>query len=577
MKLSMMKIKYILFLFSFYFCLPAQSEVSYSRELTEIFSKLDNMILQREVYWLKKEERIKMLRNRIDIRASLEERFHTNKVLYEEYYVYNADSAMAYVTENLRIASLLKRKDWEYTWKINKSFLLSATGLLKEAEDEMRGIPVHELSDNAKVDYYSQMQYLLSHFSQYTGSESEEVQRSYLDKELLYRDSVYMAARPDHPLYLWYKGCKLQFDGVDSMRAVIPELQKAIQFSSLENRYDAMNAYILGSIYRDLNDMENYMKYLAYSSMADIVSCNKDIASLEELGIYLFSLGDIDRAYAYTNYCLQNALFYKNRVRIMGISSTIDQINAVYQERMRQQGERVQSYLFAVSILSAVLILAILYIYQKLRQLAMSRSKLHEMNEELNRHVDNLSEAQRQLKEVNEKLHSLNVELKDVNAQLRESNYVKEEYIGYVFSLCSNYISKLDEYRKNISRKIKTNQIDAVKAMTDRPTIAQSELKEFYKNFDAIFLHVYPSFVSDFNALLHPEEQIVLKEGELLNTELRIYALVRLGINDSVKIADFLHCSPQTVYNNRLKVRNKAIIPKEQFAETVRLLGKMKE
>lgn len=558
-------------------CLPVRSEISYSHELEEIFFKLDYMILQREDYRLKKEERIKMLRNRMDMRASLEERFHINKVLYDEYYVYNADSAMLYVTDNLRIASLLKRKDWEYTWRINKSFLLSATGLLKEAEDEMQSIPVHELSDIAKVDYYSQMQYLFSHFGQYTGSESEAVQRSYLDKELLYRDSVYMVARPDHPLYLWYKGCKLQYDGVDSMRMVIPELQKAIHFSALDNRYDAMNAYILGSIYRDLDDMENYMKYLAFSSMADIVSCNKDIASLEELGMYLFSLGDIDRAYAYTNYCLQNALFYKNRVRIMGISSTIDQINAVYQEQMRQQGKRVQSYLFAVSILSAVLLLAILYIYQKLRQLAMSRSKLHEMNEELNRHVDNLSEAQRQLKEANDKLQTLNVKLKDVNTQLRESNYVKEEYIGYVFSICSSYISKLDEYRKNINRKLKANQVDEVKVMTGRSTMAQSELKEFYGNFDAIFLHVYPDFVKDFNELLKPEEQIQLKEGELLNTELRIYALVRLGINDSVKIAEFLHCSPQTVYNNRLKVRNKAIVPKEKFAETVRSLGKMQE
>jgi len=532
------------------------------------------MTLQWEDYRLKKEERINMLRSRMDMRASLEERFHINKVLYDEYYVYNADSAMRYVMDNLRIASLLKRKDWEYTWKINKSFLLSATGLLKEAEEEMRGIPVHELSDNVKVDYYSQMQYLFSHFGQYTGSESEAVQRGYLDKELLYRDSVYMVARPDHPLYLWYKGCKIQYDGVDSMRVVIPELQQAIQSSTLESRYDAMNAYILGSIYRDLDDMENYMKYLAFSSMADIASCNKDIASLEELGMYLFSLGDIDRAYSYTNYCLQNALFYKNRVRIMGISSTIDQINTVYQERIRQQRERGRFYVFAVSFLSMVLILAILYIYYKLRQLAVSRSQLHKVNEELNRHVTDLSEAQQQLKEVNDKLHSLNVELKDVNVQLRESNYVKEEYIGYVFSLCSSYIEKLDNYRKNINRKIKANQIDEVKALTDTPTMAQKELKEFYKNFDAIFLHVYPNFVRDFNALLRPEEQICLKEGELLNTELRIYALVRLGINDSVKIAEFLHCSSQTVYNNRLKVRNKAIIPKEKFAETVRLLGK---
>lgn len=569
--------KYILLIISFLFCLPMYPEVSYSRELEEIFSKLDNMILQREDYRLKKEERINMLRSRMDMRASLEERFHNNKLLYEEYYVYNADSAMRYVMDNLRIASLLKRKDWEYTWKINKSFLLSATGLLKEAEEEMRGIPVHELSDNVKVDYYSQMQYLFSHFGQYTGSESKAVQRGYLDKELLYRDSVYMVARPDHPLYLWYKGCKIQYDGVDSMREVIPELQQAIQSSTLESRYDAMNAYILGSIYRDLDDMENYMKYLAFSSMADIASCNKDIASLEELGMYLFSLGDIDRAYAYTNYCLQNALFYKNRVRIMGISSTIDQINTVYQERIRQQRERGRFYVFAVSFLSMVLILAILYINNKLRQLAVSRSQLHKVNEELNRHVTDLSEAQQQLKEVNDKLHSLNVALKDVNAQLRESNYLKEEYIGYVFFLCSSYIEKLDNYRKNINRKIKANQIDDVKTLTDTPTMAQKELKEFYKNFDAIFLHVYPTFVSDFNELLRPEEQICLKEGELLNTELRIYALVRLGINDSVRIAEFLHCSSQTVYNNRLKVRNKAVVPKEEFSDRVRALGKMQE
>ena len=569
--------RYILLIISFLFCLPIYSEVSYSRELEEIFSKLDEMILRREEYREMKEERIRMLQKQFNNQVSIEESFYVNKLFYEEFYVYNADSAMAYADKNLDIALQLKRKDWEYVWKINKSFLLSATGLLKEAEDELKSVPVKELSGDVLTDYYGQMVYLWSHFGQYTGSQSENVQRSYLDKERMYRDSVYSVVKPSHPLYLWYKGCYFQYQGEDEMRKVIPELTQVLDSASLETRYDAMNAYILGSIYRDLGDMDNYMKYLAYSSMADITSCNKDIASLEELGTYLFSLGDIDRAYSYINYCLQNALFYNNRVRIMGISGIIDQINGVYQEHMRQQGERVRSYLVIVSVLSVVLLLSIIYIYYKLRQLAASRSKLREMNGELNRHVYDLSEAQKQLKEVNDKLQSLNVELKDVNAQLRESNYVKEEYIGYVFSICSNYINKLDEYRKNINRKIKTNQIDEVKAMTDRPTMAQKELKEFYKNFDAIFLHVYPSFVSDFNELLLPEERIVLKEGELLNTELRIYALVRLGINDSVKIAEFLHCSPQTVYNNRLKVRNKAIVPKEQFAETVRLLGKMKE
>ena len=181
------------------------------------------------------------------------------------------------------------------------------------------------------------------------------------------------------------------------------------------------------------------------------------------------------------------------------------------------------------------------------------------------------------LANVNKELNNVNSQLKDTNNKLLESNYVKEEYIGYVFSICSNYISKLEEYRKNISRKLKAGQLDEVKTLTSSTTVVQSELKEFYNSFDAIFLHVYPDFVDDFNSLLRPEERVVLKDGELLNTELRIYALVRLGINDSVKIAEFLHCSPQTVYNNRLKTRNKAIIPKEEFADTVRSLGKMQK
>ena len=153
--------------------------------------------------------------------------------------------------------------------------------------------------------------------------------------------------------------------------------------------------------------------------------------------------------------------------------------------------------------------------------------------------------------------------------------YFSQKTCRRSFSICSSYISKLEEYRKNVNRKLKTGQVEELKSWSASTSIVQSELKEFYHSFDAIFLHVYPDFVDDFNALLRPEERVVLKEGELLNTELRIYALVRLGINDSVKIAEFLHCSPQTVYNNRLRTRNKAVIPKENFAEVVRSLGKM--
>lgn len=566
--------RYLLVVFLALLPFSVTAQENYSRELKEIFSRLDEVVSRHDMYRDQKEERISRLKESLGERKSLEELYQANSMLYEEYYVYNSDSAMDYVDRNIRIAKAQQRKDRIYEWQIKKSFQLTVVGLLKQAEDEMKNIPVDELPNEVLTDYYGQMMYLWSHYGQYTGSDNEAIQRSYLDKEIMYRDSIYQVIRPAHPLYLWYKGCNFQVQGEEAMQEVIPELKSAVDTCSLNSRYDAMNAYILGSIYRDLNDMDNYMKYLAYSAIADIVSCNKDIASLEELGTYLFELGDVSRSYAYVNYCLNNAVFFKNRVRIAGIAFTINKIHAEYQKIVSSQAARIRHYLLVVSLLSVILLVAIVYIYRKLRQLAASRSKLREMNEVLNHNIEDLSEAQRQLKEANEKLHSLNGELKDVNGQLRESNYVKEEYIGYVFSLCSNYISKLDEYRKNINRKIRAKQIDEAKALTDIPTMAHNELKEFYRNFDAIFLHVYPDFVSDFNALLRPEEQIVLKSGELLNTELRIYALVRLGINDSVKIAEFLHCSPQTVYNNRLRVRNKAVIPKEKFAETVRSLGK---
>ena len=163
--------------------------------------------------------------------------------------------------------------------------------------------------------------------------------------------------------------------------------------------------------------------------------------------------------------------------------------------------------------------------------------------------------------------------MKKANEQLRESNLVKEEYVGYVFAICSSYISKLEEFRKDINRKAKAKMLKEILSLTDKETVVQDELKEFYQNFDAIFLRLYPTFVEDFNALLNPEERIVPRKGELLNTDLRIYALVRLGINDSVKISEFLHCSPQTIYNNRLKVRNRSKLSKTEFFEALRKIG----
>ena len=559
------------------FLLVSVETYSINSELEQLLLRLDSVLACSDKYVVDKEARIEELRKRKSSALKPEERLWLNKMFYDEFYVYNADSAMVYVTDNINISRQLGRKALEQEWLLNRVFLLSATGLLNEAEEVIESIDIKNLNKDLMFRYYDSKIYLYSHLGQYIG-ERPELTKAYYEREAELKREAQEFITPEHPSYYnFYASLHKDYPRSAFGDSIKVKLKKIVDKSSLSSRTDAINSYTLAVMFYNEGDEYNYMKYLIYSAIADIKISNRDIASLEELSNILYSYNDIDRGYAYIGYCLKAALLYPNRVRVVNISSVMDKLQHAYQKRNAEQERKLRSSLYAMSVMSIVLLVSILFIYLQYRKLVKSRKELDESNRLLNMHVKELSEAQQMLAEVNKELSEVNEKLKISNNQLQESNYVKEEYIGYVFSICSNYISKLEEYRKNIGRKLKAGQIDDIKSLTSSTTMVQSELKEFYHSFDAIFLHVYPDFVEDFNKLLRAEERITLKEGELLNTELRIYALVRLGISDSVKIAEFLHCSPQTVYNNRLRTRNKAIIPKEKFAETVRLLGKMQK
>lgn len=554
--------------------LQVSSAVTYKPEIESLLLRLDSLIKNKDSFIKEKEEQIRLLRRSNQNIQTAEEQYWINKAFYDEYFVYNADSGLYYAEQNILMAEALDKKEGIAEWKIKKSFILAATGMLKEALDVINEVSPNGLNPLLKTEYYRQMVYLYSHFGQYSG-DNGHIRGFYLAKEDSYKDSIFSTITEDDPYYLWHKGWRLI--GTPGAYEVKNELERVVLNSSLDSRVDAMNAYVLAIISREMGNQDDFLKFIIYSAIIDVKIANKDIASLEELAGAMYESGDIDRAHTYINYCLLNAQLYRNRVRVIGIASILDSIHTAYREINLKQEERLRAFLVTVSILSIILLAAIVYIYRQMKWLSKSRREVNKANRLLNKHVEELSDAHKQLSEVNEKLKQLNEQLQEANSQLHESNHVKEEYIGYVFTICSNYISKMDDFRKNINRKIKTNKIDDVRQLTDIPTMAQNELKEFYLNFDAIFLNLYPDFVNDFNQLLQPDKRFILKEGELLNTELRIYALVRLGIDSSVKIAEFLHCSTQTVYNCRLKTRNKAIIPKEQFADYVKSLGKIQE
>lgn len=543
---------------------------SVEKEVPQLLATLDSILVQTGELASQKELKIAQLKKKLSNAANFEEEFWINKMLYDESFVFNADSAMKYVDRNIQIATELKKKDWQDEWLINRSFMFAATGLLKEAGEVLEKVDSTSLSDGLKLSYYYQRSYLYSHLGQYMGDQKQVNNKYYNEFENANKHMLALV-RPKDPLYWW---CVASCNELSPEDSLFSALENVVLSSHHNTRLDAMNAYGLSNMYKRIGDKEKTMIYLIYSAMADLRVCNRDIASLQELSSLLYDAGDIDRAYAYMNYCLKAALLYPNRVRIINISTELDKIYANYQQRDIRWRNSLQNYLYVVTFFSIILVLALIGLYRQTKKLRKSRTELDSANHSLNQHVVELSQMHKQLALANQELQNLNELLRSANQKLQESNDVKEEYIGYVFSICSNYISKLDEYRKNINRKLKTGQFEEARQLTDNSSLTQNELKDFYANFDAIFLRVYPDFVADLNSLLRPEEQILLKDASELNTEVRIYALVRLGINDSVKIADFLHCSPQTVYNHRLRMRNKAIIPKDKFAEAVRLLGR---
>ena len=540
-----------------------------SAETEMWLQRLDTVIQQRQVFDAMKLEKLsEMYKKKMSLRSP-NEILSFNTQMYDEYFVFNSDSAMSCVEQNLKIAKQIGNEPLFAEWRIRQSFILSATGLLKESLDVMESLDVSRLSNEIKIAYYNQMVYLYSHFVQYTGT--GELQDYYIELERQYNDSLHSIVTPSDPQYLWFDVWYRINKGQQDM--LLEQLRKKVSQSSLTTRDDAMAAYALASVYRNNGDDDMFVRCLAMSGIADIRTSNKDIASLQELAEFLVDQGEIIRAYNYINVCLQISQEYHNRVRAVSISRVYDRILQAFLDRDMDQRTRLKKTNVALISLLVLLAVAIAFIVSSLLRLRKSRQRLHEVNKELKRRRSEIASANQHLKEANESLTDVNEKMKKANEQLRESNLVKEEYVGYVFAICSNYISKLEEFRKDINRKAKAKMLKEILSMTDKETVVQDELKEFYQNFDAIFLRLYPTFVEDFNALLNPEERIVPRKGELLNTDLRIYALVRLGINDSVKISEFLHCSPQTIYNNRLKVRNKSMLSKTEFVEALRKIG----
>lgn len=546
---------------------------------TELLVELDNTLAQREFFKNQKNAKLNHLKNELASATDIEQRYWTTRNLYNEYKTYDSDSALYYAELSLDLARKSNREKWIAEMNIFRSYIYSATGLLEEAKKSIDKVNADDLDCSLSLQYNEQLLFLYTHRDQYLGLVSKENPYTATSMELL--ESLAQNLPKTDPQYCWFKGWYSLSD-VNKSKEAIPDVLSVVKESKFESVNDAKNAWILSRLYEKVGDKENNLKFLILSAIVDVKTYNKEIASLEQVANIMYLRNDLKRANKYINYCLNCANEYKSRIRVGRLADLELRIATAYQHEIEEQSKNLRMYFIVLTTIVILLLCTLAFSFVQDRKLHKNKVALHDANAKLSLQIEEQKSLQEQLKvmnnklvEANEKLKGMYSNVKQETIKLYETNYTKERYIADIFAICSNYINILDDFRRNIYRMLMARRYDELKELTKNPELSNPEIKELYQNFDKVFLGIYPDFVKDFNTLLRPEEHIVLKKGEQLNTELRIYALVRLGLNDSTKIALFLHCSVRTVYNTRQRIRNKAIIPREDFANAVKSLGKI--
>ena len=544
-----MKKKYLLFFLILSFPLYTWA----GKTLDSLLSVLDLTIQEHEKYVIQRESRIVHLKDLVHgIEASSVEHYNLNSQIFKEYKAFICDSAIHYLNENIRIAERLHDTDRRIESKLQLSLLLSSTGMYTESIDVLESVDRWEVAPRLIPDYYTFSDHAYGELSVYT--QDKTLSGHYWSISQAYKDSLYAILPHESEEYLLMHEALLRDRHQYEEALKINDIRLA-EAEPNTPQY-ALVTYHRSLIYKYSNDRQGEKENLCLSAISDIRSAIKDHASLWMLAQLLYEDGDMERAYQCMRFSWNATKFYNARLRSWQSADVLSLIDKTYQAMIEKQNDRLQQNLLLITALLVLLMVALGYIYRQMKKLADARNHLQVANGQLNG--------------LNEELRQMNSCLSATNIELSESNQIKEEYIARFIKLCSTYINRLDAYRRMVNKKVSAGQIAELLKITRSQDALDEELEELYANFDTAFLHLFPDFVKKFNDLLQDNERIVLKKDELLNTELRIFALIRLGIEDSSQIAEFLRYSVNTIYNYRAKVKNKARGSREDFEDLVR-------
>ena len=526
-------------------------------------SKLDSLILEvdkvledKNIYAEKKKARMEEMRRKADSLPIGVEKFHALGDLMDEYNTYNTDSSYRILLQREQLAKLLGDSTLILNARMNRANLMNATAMYKEAEEAINAVKLENIPKYLHPYYFYIKRTLYGRLADFAAFPDEKKHYNLLTSQ--YRDSL--LSINDHESLAYAITLADKLNSENRPEEAIEVVNNFISKNNLSEHDQAIFAWTLSDSYKISGDKDLRKKELMISSIADLKSGIKEYVSLRELASLLQEEGDLERAYRYMNAAMEDAAECNARQRIVELNTLYPLTNRIYIDKINSQKRALGWTIAVISILLLFLLALFFYTLRQMKKVSEARKTIHKAYSELDK--------------LNSELQKANNNLLEANRSITENSKLKEVYIGKYMDQCLVYIDKLDSFRKSAVKMLNQNKTDDLKKIVKSSSGINDELKNFYIQFDRTFLSLFPTFVKDVNLLLRPEETLIPKHDGELTPELRILALIRLGINDSVQIASFLRYSLTTIYNYRTRIRNKAKGDRDLLEDEIKNLGK---
>jgi len=503
-----------------------------------LFDQLKLEFGKKEVYDHQKEIRIQGLKTSLihTPATNLAGQFNICNKLCEEYKSYQYDSAYVYANKLQDLSRAMHDKANEDQSKIKMGFILLSSSMFKDTFDSMHGINVRNLNDSVKMEYYSIITRAYYDLANYDNDRIYTPTYTALANK--YIDSAIALSKPGTYNYVYLTGYKKFKNGHNDSAAVI--FNGLLNPNKLTLHQYAIVASTLSNVYLTTPQKDKCVELLIKATISDIRSSTKETIALFWLAELLYKSGDIKNAYVALEHALADAEFYGARQRKIQIGSLLPVVASEKLTYIEREEQRFIIFLSLISVLAAAIIVGSVILYNKNKKLKAKEKIIDDKN----------------------------VQLEKVNVKLLEGTKIKEDYIGYFFNVISGYILQLERIKRSVDTKLTLKKYDDIQLLANNINIKKERDTLFY-TFDHVFIKIFPNFIEEFNALFNKEDQIWPKETEVLTTDLRIFALMRMGITDTEAIAKILEYSEKTIYVYKMRIKAKALIHGDEFEHRI--------